>query len=81
MQAEYISKRYIHQNDLDKAYFQHDMTYSSCKVLVKRTKSDQSFKIASDPKYNGYGRVLVSIFYKFFDKKSSGSGAKSTPNH
>ena len=54
MQAEYISKRYIHQNDLDKAYFQHDMTYSSYKVLVKRTKSDKSFKIASDPKYNGY---------------------------
>ena len=86
MQAEYISKRYIHQNDLDKAYFQHDMTYSSYKVLVKRTKSDKilrdkSFKIASDPKYNGYGRGLVSIFYKFFDKKSSGSGAKSTPNH
>ena len=81
MQAEYISKRSIHQNDLDKAYFQHDMTYSSCKVLVKRTKSDKSFKIASDPKYNGYGRGLVSIFYKFFDKKSSGSGAKSTPNH
>ena len=28
----------------------------------------------SDPKYNGYQRRLASMFYKFFDKKSSESG-------
>ena len=46
---------HIYWNDLDKACFQHDMTYGSYKDLVKRTESDKvlrdrSFKIASDPK-------------------------------
>ena len=56
---------YIYQNDLDKAYFQHDMAYGSHKDLVKRTKSDKvlrdkPFKIVSDPEYNGYERGLAS---------------------
>ena len=35
---------------------------------------DKAFKIASDRKYDGYKRGLASIVYKFFDKKSRGSG-------
>ena len=35
---------------------------------------DKAFKIASGPKYDGYQRGLASMVYKFFDKKSSGSG-------
>ena len=30
---------------------------------------DKAFKIASDPKYDGYQRRLASMVYKFFDKK------------
>ena len=50
------------------------------KDLAKRTQSDEvlrdkAFKIGSDPKYYGYQRGLVSMVYKFFDKKSSGRGA------
>ena len=46
---------------------------------AKRTQShkvfrDKAFKIVSDPKYDGYQRELASTVYKFFDKKSSGSG-------
>ena len=46
------------------------------KDLAKRTQSDKvlrdkAFKIASDPKYDGYQRGLASMVYKFFDKKSS----------
>ena len=37
--------------------------------------------IASDPKYNGYQRALASLVYKFFDKKSSGSGIVNEPNY
>ena len=49
------------------------------KDLAKKTQSDKvlrdkAFKIASDPKYDGYQRGLASMVYKFFDKKSSGSG-------
>ena len=42
---------------------------------------DKAFKITSDPKYDGYQRGLTSMIYKFFDKKSSGSGAATEPNY
>ena len=70
---------FIYKNEFDKACFQHDMAYGKSKDLVKRTQShkilrDKAFKIASNPKYDGYQRGLASMVYKFFDKKSSGSG-------
>ena len=70
---------YIYKNELDKACFQHDMIYGEFKDLKRRTASDKtlrekSFKIASDHKYDGYQRGLASMVYKFFDKKSQGSG-------
>ena len=76
----------IRKNELDKACFQHDMAYGKTKDLVKRTQSDKvlkdkAFKIASDPKYDGYQRGLASMVYKFFDKKSSGSGIVNEPNY
>ena len=71
--------KFIYKNELDKAGFQRDMAYGKSKDLVKRTQSDKvlrdkAFKIASDPKYDGYQRRLASMVYKFFDKKSSRSG-------
>ena len=42
---------------------------------------NKAFKIASDPKYDGYQRELVSMVYKFFDKKSSGSGIVNESNY
>ena len=77
---------FIYKNELDKAYFQHDMAYSKSKDLAKRTQSDKvlrdkAFKIASDPKYDGYQRGLASMVYKFFDKKSSGSCVATEPNY
>ena len=71
---------------------QPGFTYSACglftktKDLVKRTQSDKAlkdkaFKIASDPKYDGYQRGLASMVYKFFDKKSKGSGIINEPNY
>ena len=77
---------FIYKNELDKACFQHDMAYGKSKDLVKRTQSDKvlrdkAFKIASDPKYDGYQRGLASMVYKFFDKKSRGSGMVNEPNY
>ena len=68
---------FFYKNELDRASFQHDMAYGKSKDLAKRTQSDKvlgdkAFKITSDPKYDGYQRA--SMVYKFFDKKSSGSG-------
>ena len=76
---------FIYKNELDKACFQHDMAYDKSKDLVKRTQSDKvlkdkPFKIASNPKYDGYQRRLA-IVYKFFDKNSKGSGIINEPNY
>ena len=38
------------------------------------------YDIASNPKYDGYQRGLLSMVYKFFDKKSTGSGFKKLKN-
>ena len=62
------------------------MAYGKSKDLVRRTQSDKvlrekAFKIASDPKYDGYERGLASMIYKFFDKKSIGSGITNGSNY
>ena len=36
------------------------------------------YDIASNPEYDGYQRGLASMVYKFFDKKSIGSGINTT---
>ena len=55
------------------------------KSLSKRTQSDKilrdkAFKIANDPKYNGYLRGFASMDSMFVDKTSSGSGVAIEPN-
>ena len=55
------------------------MAYGDFKDLKKRTAADKvlrdkAFNIAKDPKYDGYQRGLASMVYKFFDKKTKGSG-------
>ena len=73
--------RYIYRNELDKACFQHDSAYADHKDLINRTKSDKVLgDIASNPEYDGYQRGLASMVYKFFDKKSTGSGFKKLKN-
>ena len=49
------------------------MAYGKSKYLVRRTQSDKvlrdkAFKIASDPKCDGYQRGLASMVYKFLIK-------------
>ena len=75
---ETVDKSYIYKNELDKACFQHDMTYADFKDLKRTTASgkilrDKAFNIAKNPKCDGYQRVLASMIFKFFDKKSTGS--------
>ena len=50
------------------------MAYEHFKGLTRRTASDKvlrnkAINIARNPKYDGYQRGLVSMVYKFFDKK------------
>ena len=74
---------FIYRNDLDKACFQHDMARDKSKYLEKRNQSDQllkdkAFEIVSNLKYDGYQRESALMFYKVFDKKSTGSGVPGT---
>ena len=81
---EIRDSRYIYQNELDKACFQHDMAYGDFKDLTRRTASDKilcdkAFYIAKNHKYDGYQRGLGSMVYEFFDKKKS-AGATTVTN-
>ena len=56
------------------------MTYGDFKDLKRWTASakilrGKAFNIAKNPKYDGYQRGLASMVYKYFQKKSTGSGA------
>ena len=81
--SRYIGdSRYIYQNELDIACFQHATAYGDFKDLLRRTVSDKILRdkavnIAKNPKYQGYKRGFASVVYKCFDKKSSGGVVKS----
>ena len=73
--------RYIYQNELDNACFQHNIAYGDLEDLNRRTfpdkvSSNKAINFAKDPKYYGYQRGLVPMVYRYFDKKTSGSGIK-----
>ena len=60
--------RYIYQNELDKAWYQHDMANGEFKDLDRRTGADkvlrdEAFNIAKNPKYDGYQSRLASMVY------------------
>ena len=58
------------------------MAYRDFKKLNRRRAADdvlrdKAFDIAESPKYDGYQRQFTSMVFKFFNKKSSGSGIKN----
>ena len=62
------------------------MTYGDFKGLAITTVSDKvlrdkAFNIAKNPRYDGHQRGLASMVYKFFDKKSKGSGVNMHANN
>ena len=38
-------------------------------TIADKALRDKAFNIAKNPKYDGYQRAFVSLFYKCFDKK------------
>ena len=55
------------------------MTYGDFKDLAQRTASDKvlrdkAFNITKNAKYDKYQRGLAFVVFKFFNKKSKGSG-------
>ena len=58
------------------------MAVGDFKDLTRGTASDKrlrdkAFIIAKNLNYDGYQRGLASLFYKFFDEKSSGVAIKN----
>ena len=77
---------YIYKNELDKAYFQHDIACGDFKDLARRTASDKvlrdkAFNIAKSLEYDRYHRELASMVYKHFDKKSADSSVNMHTNN
>ena len=68
---------YIYKNELDKACFVHDAAYLAKRTQSDKVLKDKAFAVANNPKYDGYQRGLTSMVYKFFDKKSKGTGIKN----
>ena len=64
--------RYIYQNELDKAFFQHDMAYGDFKDLTRR-KHLILIKIQNMMDIKG---VWLQWFINFLVKKTSDSGIK-----
>ena len=77
---------YIYKNELDKACFEHHMTYGDFKDIKRRTVSDKVlrdkvFNIAKNTKNDGYQRGLASMVCNVFDKKSKKSGVNIEAKH
>ena len=67
--------QYIHQKELEKTYFQHDMAYGNFKDFPRGTASDKvlrdkAFNIVKNPKYDGYQKGFASMVYKSSIKKN-----------
>ena len=72
----------IYKNELDKACFQHDTAYNKHKDLKRRTQSDivlknKVYKIAANPKVDGFQRALASMVYTFFNERLKEAGVNN----
>ena len=61
------------------------MVHGDFKDSAKGTAADEflknkAFNIAKNPKYGGHQTGLPSMVYKFFDKKTKGSGVNTLAN-
>ena len=59
---------------------QPGFTYSACGLFTKNKEKIQKFMLTGNTNYHGYQSGLVSMVYRFFDKSSKVSAAKSMSN-
>ena len=64
---------YLYKNQIDKACFKHYHAYNRSKDLKNRTQSDivlknRAYKIATNPKVDGFQRASASMVWKFLMK-------------
>ena len=51
--------------------------YLNRTTFANKVLRDKAFDIAKDSKYNWFQYGIASMVYKFFDKRTSGSGIKN----
>ena len=68
-------------NKILNKYFLAGDTFMSEMHLKQPGIRNKAFNIAKDPRYDGYQRGLASMVYKFFDKKTAGSGIEYIPQN
>ena len=66
---------HLYKNQLDKVCLQHDTAYNKYKDLKNRTQSDivlknKAYKIAADPKVDGFQTGLAAMVHKSFNERS-----------
>ena len=49
----------------------------SRRTASDKTLPDKAFNVSKNPKFNDYEKGFASFIYKFFDKKSPGTGIQS----
>ena len=50
--------------------YKKKLEHNQRRTQSDKVLNDKASRIASNPRYNGYERGIVSMVYKFFDKKS-----------
>ena len=76
----------IYRNELNKACFQHNMTYGDFKNVARKIDSDKglndrAFNIAKNPKDDRYQRGVASMIYNFFNKRCAGIDVTTFANN
>ena len=76
----------IHQNELDKTSFQHDIVYKDFHNVLKITITDQvlsdkAFNFAKNPICDGYGNELAFMVYNVFNKNISNTNKETGVNY
>lgn len=76
----------IHQNELDKTSFQHDIVYKDFNNVLKITITDQVlsdkvFNFAKNPICDGYENELAFMVYNVFNKNISNTNKETGVNY
>ena len=62
--------KHLYRNELDKACFAHDAGDLAKRTISDKIFKDRDFEIARNLNYDGCQRVLASMVYKLFDRKT-----------
>ena len=72
--TNYIYKKHLLKLDFNMIWLMKILKILQVRAASDKVLRDKAFNNAKISRYDGYQRELASIIYRFFDKKSKGSG-------